>query len=121
MARMRTGNEWATALALRIACACALANYLAMAAEEFDPAFYANPGAWEGICASGRMQSPINLPGEYDQLPSVRPDLVTKVRMPVVHEPIIINEGHAVKVRLFFSSRIGIVCIVLYRMLYRLS
>ena len=87
-------------------CAAVVAVVLHMAsvlpsawgAEDLDAAFYANPAEWGGICSSGSMQSPINLPARYHELPAVPADLVTTVRMPSVAEPKILNQGHAIQV-----------------------
>ena len=70
----------------------------ALATEDLDPAFYANPAEWGGVCSSGSMQSPINLPARYDELPAVPANLVATVRMPNVAAPKILNQGHAIQV-----------------------
>lgn len=70
----------------------------AFAAEEFDPQFYSN--TWGGLCATGKLQTPIDLPARFDELPPVPENLVTTVRMPLVKNPEIVNKGSAIQVRL---------------------
>ena len=88
------------AAALAAVCMCLATVRPAAAAEQFDPTFYADPSTWGGICSTGGMQSPINLPARYEELPAVPLDMVTMMRMPLVKEPRIVNEGHAIQVSL---------------------
>lgn len=62
----------------------------------FDPEYYARE--WTGTCATGKMQTPIDLP-VAETLPGVPDDLVTDVKMPVVNAPVIKNVGSAMQVR----------------------
>nr|QBP05104.1 alpha carbonic anhydrase 1 [Ulva prolifera] len=68
----------------------------ALAAEEFDPQFYSN--TWGGLCATGKLQTPIDLPARFDELPPVPENLVTTVRMPLVKNPEIVNKGSAIQI-----------------------
>lgn len=68
-----------------------------LAAKEYNPAFYVDE--WDGVCATGKMQTPIDLPARYDELPAVPLDLVTDIKMPLVKHPEIINKGSAIQVR----------------------
>lgn len=69
----------------------------ALAAKEFDPQFYSN--SWGGTCATGKLQTPIDLPARFDNLPPVPDNLVTTIRMPLVKNPEIVNKGSAIQVR----------------------
>ena len=70
----------------------------ALAADNaFDAEYYANP--WTGVCASGMMQTPIDLPADGGSLPGVPEDLVTNIQMPVITAPVTKNVGSAVQVR----------------------
>lgn len=68
----------------------------ALAAKEFDPEFYSN--TWGGLCATGKLQTPIDLPARFDELPPVPEELVTTVRMPLVKNPDIVNKGSAIQI-----------------------
>jgi hypothetical protein len=63
----------------------------------FDPEFYANP--WTGVCASGLLQTPIDLPADRASMATVPDELVTTIKMPVVNGPVIKDAGHAMQVR----------------------
>eukprot|EP00892_Ulva_mutabilis_P000744 jgi/Ulvmu1/10670/UM066_0054.1 len=67
-----------------------------LAAAEFDPQFYSS--TWGGLCATGRMQTPIDLVARYDTLPQVPEELITQVRMPLVKNPKIVNKGSAIQI-----------------------
>jgi hypothetical protein len=69
-----------------------------VAKGEFEPFFYAED--WDGTCAEGKMQSPINLPAAYAELPPVTEDLAISVDFPVVRKPMLVNTGHGLQVRL---------------------
>lgn len=68
----------------------------AFAAKEFDPQFYSN--SWGGTCATGKLQTPIDLPARFDTLPPVPDNLVTEIRMPLVKNPEIVNKGSAIQI-----------------------
>ena len=85
-----------TCIALGVATLLALSGS-AFGADEFDPAYYAN--SWGGVCTMGKMQTPIDLPARYEDLPSVPMDLVTAIHMPVVKNPMLVNKGSAIQVR----------------------
>lgn len=79
--------------------AAALLTYVspAFGAAEFDPQFYSS--TWGGTCATGKLQTPIDLVARYDTLPDVPADLVTTINMPLVQNPKIVNKGSAIQVR----------------------
>lgn len=86
------------ALHLSLSLLASMRVQTALAAEQFDPTFYSSTSSWEGICTTGEKQSPINLPARFEDLPRVPDTLVTNVRMPLVKDPRIVNEGHAIQV-----------------------
>ena len=75
-----------------------LAIVPALAADNaFNAEYYADP--WTGVCATGEMQTPIDLPVDCGSLPGVPRDLVTEVKMPVITAPVEKNVGSAIQVR----------------------
>jgi hypothetical protein len=63
----------------------------------FNPEFYANP--WTGVCATGLMQTPIDLPSNHSSMATVPAELVTTIQMPIVIDPVIKDTGHSMTVR----------------------
>lgn len=85
----------ATVLAL---CSALLPAALAAEAtpNPFNPEYYAD--AWAGVCATGKMQTPIDLPKDSGGIPGVPENLVSDIKFPVVSAPVTKNPGSSLQV-----------------------
>lgn len=79
---------WALALSTLVSSASAGGGW--------DNEYYANP--WSDVCATGQLQTPINLNADYNSLPPVPDTRITDFKMPMVKGAQILNVASTIQV-----------------------